>query len=633
VQDIHDILKEHWGFDAFRPLQEEIIRSVMEGKDTLALLPTGGGKSICFQVPAMAMDGICIVVSPLIALMQDQVDNLKRCSIKAIAITSAMGKREIDAAFDSCVYGKIKFLYLSPERLHTELARVRIAKMKVNLFAIDEAHCISQWGYDFRPPYVQIAEIRELHPKVPVLALTATATPRVVEDIQDKLLFKTRNVFRTSFGRSNLAYVVKETDDKNNTVFRLTQQVPGSGIVYVRNRRRTQEIAQFLSKFKVPSTFYHAGLPPQERRLRQQQWLKNEARVMTATNAFGMGIDKPDVRFVVHVDLPDSPEAYFQEAGRAGRDGQAAGALLYWNKRDIEELKRQFEASFPSLDEIRRTYQALANMYEIPVGAGAGVTVVLDIPRLCATYKLEQVTVFNSLKFLEREGYIAVSDAVYVPARLKVLVKNEILYRFEVANPAYESLLKTILRSYGGLFEEFVPIREKDIAFRTNKSEAEVQSLLKDLDQKDLISYLPQNDKPLLTFLLERMDAKKLTISPENLTIRKKLAEERMNAMIDFVTDDQHCRQSRLLAYFGETTAADCGKCDVCKRKAGKEKKIDREQLARQIEAVLRETPKKIGELAPLFPQVSEEELTYITRQMLDAGRIRFNQNHRLVTA
>lgn len=631
MQDIHAILKEYWGYDVFRPLQEDIIRSVLDKKDTLALLPTGGGKSICFQVPALAMDGICIVVSPLIALMQDQVDNLKRRGIKAMAITSVMGRRELDAAFDSCVYGNVKFLYLSPERLQTELARVRIAKMKVNLFAIDEAHCISQWGYDFRPPYTQIADIREIHPDVPVLALTATATPPVVEDIQEKLLFKKKNVFRTSFGRSNLAYLVKETEDKNNAVFRLTQQAPGSGIVYVRNRRRTQEIAQFLSKFKVPATFYHAGLPAEMRSLRQQQWLKDEARVICATNAFGMGIDKPDVRFVAHIDLPDSPEAYFQEAGRAGRDGKVSAALLYWNQRDIDELKRQFEASFPPLDEIRRTYQALANMYEIPVGAGVGVTVVLDQQRLCSTYKLELVTVFNSLKFLEREGYLAVSDAVYTPARLKVIVKNETLYRFEVANPSYESLLKTILRSYSGLFEEFVRIREKDIAFKINKSEAEVQSMLKDLDQKDLISYQPQNDKPLLTFLLPRADAKTLRISPEHMAERKKLAEERMNAMISFVKDDRICRQSRLLAYFGETTAEDCGKCDVCKRKAGKEKKLDREVLAKRIIELLSASPKKINELPAAFPEISEEALTFITRQMLDAGRIKFNAHHQLV--
>lgn len=631
MPDIRSILKEYWGHDEFRPLQEDIIRSVLNKNDTLALLPTGGGKSICFQVPAMAMEGICIVVSPLIALMHDQVENLKRRGIKAMAITSAMGKRELDLAFDSCVYGNYKFLYLSPERLQTELARIRIGKMKVNMIAVDEAHCISQWGYDFRPPYVMIADIREIHPDVPVLALTATATERVVEDIQEKLLFKKKNVFRTSFARHNLAYVVKPMEDKFTAVFRLTQQVPGSGIIYVRNRKRTQEMAAYLSKFKVPSTFYHAGLPAQERQLRQQQWLKNEARVMTATNAFGMGIDKPDVRFVVHLDLPDSPEAYFQEAGRAGRDGQPAGALLYWNPRDIDDLKRNFEAAFPSIDEIRRVYQALANMYEIPVGAGQGMTVVLDQQKLCNTYKLELSVVFNSLKFLEREGYIVVSDAVFMPSRLKMIVNNETLYRFEVANPAYEMVVKTILRMYAGLFEEFVKIREKDIAYRTNKSEAEIQSMLKDMEKKDLLNYLPQNDKPIMTFLLPRADAKTLFISPEHLSERKKIAEERLNAMIRFVTDDTRCRQSVLLAYFGETNTADCEKCDVCKKKAGKQKKTDREETAKRIIALLNEQPRKSADIPALLSDIPAEDVTHIIRQLLDSERIRFNMVHQLI--
>ncbi|HET6989833.1 MAG TPA: ATP-dependent DNA helicase RecQ, partial [Bacteroidia bacterium] len=355
MQDPKSILNKYWGFDNFRPLQEDIIRSVLSGKDTLALLPTGGGKSICFQVPALCMDGICIVVSPLIALMHDQVDNLKRRGIPAIAITSAMRKRELDIALDSCVYGKIKFLYLSPERLQTELARVRIGKMNVNMIAVDEAHCISQWGYDFRPPYLQVADLREICPGIPVLALTATAIPKVVEDIQEKLLFRAKNVFRTSFGRSNLAYIVKKTEDKISPLIKLAQQAEGSGIVYVRSRRKTMEVASLLYKNNISATFYHAGLTSEERNKRQLQWLKGEAKVMVATNAFGMGIDKPDVRFVVHLDLPDSPEAYFQEAGRAGRDGKASGAVLYYNPKDIDDLERNFEASFPPLEEIRRT--------------------------------------------------------------------------------------------------------------------------------------------------------------------------------------------------------------------------------------------------------------------------------------
>jgi ATP-dependent DNA helicase RecQ len=631
MHDPKTILSKYWGFDNFRPLQEDIIRSVLEGKDTLALLPTGGGKSICFQVPALCTDGICIVVSPLIALMHDQVENLKRRGIPAVAITSSMRKRELDIALDNCVYGKIKFLYLSPERLQTELARVRIGKMQVNMIAIDEAHCISQWGYDFRPPYLMIADLRDICPNVPVLALTATATPKVVDDIQEKLLFKKKNVFRTGFGRSNLAYIVKKTEDKITPLIKLANQSGGSGIVYARSRRKTMEIAALLYKNNVSATFYHAGLTPEERSLRQKQWLDGQAKVMVATNAFGMGIDKPDVRFVVHLDLPESPEAYFQEAGRAGRDGNPSGALLYWTPKDVDDLERNFEASFPPLEEIRRTYQALANMYEIPVGGGAGMTLIFDQEKLCKTYKLEAVKVFNSLKFLEKEGYIAISEAVFTPAKIKVLASNETLYNFQVQNPALEEFIKGILRMYAGVFDDYVRIKEKEIAKRTNRSEAEVVYILKDLEKKDLVSYIPQNDRPLFTMLLPRVDAKTLYISPEHLIERKKIAAQRVKAMTDFITDDKMCRQSSLLAYFGETNAADCGKCDVCKKKADKGKKLNREEMAKQILEALIHSPKKAVELTAEFPNVEIAEITFVVRQLLDAGRIKFNTNHQLV--
>jgi ATP-dependent DNA helicase RecQ len=631
MQDPKTILNKYWGFDNFRPLQEEIIRSVLDGKDTLALLPTGGGKSICFQVPALCMDGICIVVSPLIALMHDQVDNLKRRGIPAIAVTSAMRKKELDIALDNCVYGKIKFLYLSPERLQTELARVRIGKMKVNMIAVDEAHCVSQWGYDFRPPYLQIADLREICPDVPILALTATAIPKVVEDIQEKLLFSKKNVFRTSFGRSNLAYIVKKTEDKISPLIKLAQQTEGSGIVYARSRRKTMEVATLLYKNNVSATFYHAGLSSDERNKRQQQWLKGEAKVMVATNAFGMGIDKPDVRFVVHLDLPDSPEAYFQEAGRAGRDGKPSGAVLYYNPKDVDDLERNFEASFPPLEEIRRTYQALANMYEVPVGSGAGMTLIFDQERLCKTYKLETVKVFNSLKFLEKEGYLAISDAVMTPARMKMIASHDALYNFQVQNSALEELIKTLLRMYAGLFDEYVRISEKDIARRVNKSEAEVISILKDLEKKDLLNYIPQNDRPLFTFLLPRVDAKTLYISPEHLIERKKIAAGRMNAMISFISDEKTCRQALLLDYFGEAGAAECGKCDVCRKKAEKNKKTNRGENANRILDALSSSPKKAAEVADLFPEIPTEELTFIVRQLLDSGKLKFNANHQLI--
>ena len=630
MQNPKTILNQYWGFDNFRPLQEEIINSILNGQDTLALLPTGGGKSICFQVPALCKDGICIVVSPLIALMHDQVDNLKRRGIPAIAITSAMRKRELDIALDNCVYGKIKFLYLSPERLQTELARVRIGKMKVNMIAVDEAHCISQWGYDFRPPYLQVADLREICPDVPVLALTATAIPKVVTDIQEQLLFKTKNVFQSSFLRSNLAYTVKKTEDKISPLIKLSQQTDGSGIVYARSRRKTMEVATLLSKNNVAATFYHAGLSPEERTKRQKQWLTGECKVIVATNAFGMGIDKSDVRFVVHLDLPDSPEAYFQEAGRAGRDGKPAAALLFYNPKDIDDLERNFEASFPPLSEIKRTYQALSNMYEVPVGSGAGMTLIFDQEKLCKTYKLEAIKVFHSLNFLEKEGYIAVNDAVFTPARLKMITNNETLYRFQVENPKLEGFIKSLLRMYAGLFDEYVRIVEKDIAKRANMTELEVKRVLKDLEQRDLLNYIPQNDRPLFTFLLPRVDAKKLYIAPEHLIERKKITSLRIKAMISYITGDAVCRQAQLLAYFGELNVEHCGVCDSCIKKTSHNKKISRDVTTTKLVKLLSSSPKKIAELNDLFPEISTTELTFVVRQLLDAGRIKFNTKRQL---
>jgi len=630
LQNPKTILNQYWGFDNFRPLQEEIINSILNGQDTLALLPTGGGKSICFQVPALCIDGICIVVSPLIALMHDQVDNLKRRGIPAIAITSAMRKRELDIALDNCVYGKIKFLYLSPERLQTELARVRIGKMKVNMIAVDEAHCISQWGYDFRPPYLQVADLREICPDVPVLALTATAIPKVVTDIQEQLLFKTKNVFQSSFLRSNLAYTVKKTEDKISPLIKLSQQTDGSGIVYARSRRKTMEVASLLSKNNVAATFYHAGLSPEERTKRQKQWLTGECKVIVATNAFGMGIDKSDVRFVVHLDLPDSPEAYFQEAGRAGRDGKPAAALLFYNPKDIDDLERNFEASFPPLSEIKRTYQALSNMYEVPVGSGAGMTLIFDQEKLCKTYKLEAIKVFHSLNFLEKEGYIAVNDAVFTPARLKMITNNETLYRFQVENPKLEGFIKSLLRMYAGLFDEYVRIVEKDIAKRANMTELEVKRVLKDLEQRDLLNYIPQNDRPLFTFLLPRVDAKKLYIAPEHLIERKKITSLRIKAMISYISGDAVCRQAQLLAYFGELNVEHCGVCDSCIKKTSHNKKISRDVTTTKLVKLLSSSPKKIAELNDLFPEISTTELTFVVRQLLDAGRIKFNTKRQL---
>ncbi|MGL5892830.1 MAG: RecQ family ATP-dependent DNA helicase, partial [Bacteroidia bacterium] len=519
------------------------------------------------------------------------------------------------------VYGKIKFLYVSPERLQTEIARVRISRMNVNLLAVDEAHCISQWGYDFRPPYLQIADLRELLPDVPVLALTATATDDVVADIAKQLEFKPgHRIIKGSFGRSNLSYVLRETEDKQGRLLRMLQQVPGCAVVYVRSRRRTQEIAGFLSQQGITATFYHAGLTPQQRTERQRLWLDNKVRVMVATNAFGMGIDKPDVRSVAHLDLPDSPEAYFQEAGRGGRDGLPAYATLFWHQRDLLELDEQLEAAFPPLDEIKRTYQALANFYEVPVGAGEGLTVVFDQQKLCSTYKLDKVTVFNSLKFLEREGYIAMSDAIFQPAKAMVITNRENLYRFEVANAVYEPFIKLLLRSYSGLFDGYVKISEFELAKRLGRPERDIVKWLNELQQHDLLNYIPQNDQPLLTFITQRVDAKYLYISPQHLRERRIAAESRVNAMKNFVREHTHCRQSTLLAYFGEKDAPACGYCDVCRAaKAGTAP--DNKTLAEEIKKLL-SSPKTLHEIAAAFPETHQKQVTEVIREMMDNGII-----------
>ncbi|HQS06153.1 MAG TPA: ATP-dependent DNA helicase RecQ, partial [Daejeonella sp.] len=455
---IQSILSKYWGFSTFRPLQEDIIQSVLEGNDTLALMPTGGGKSLCFQVPALLKPGICIVVSPLIALMKDQVENLKEKGIKAIAIISGMGKREVDIALDNCIYGDIKFLYLSPERLLSDLVRERIRYMKVNLIAIDEAHCISQWGYDFRPPYLHLTELRELHPEIPVLALTATATERVAADIQVKLNFKNRLVFRKSFERLNLSYLVYNEENKLRKLISIARNVKGSGIIYVRNRRETQEVSRQLNLEGIISDFYHAGLDTPLRMKKQSAWKNSEIRIMVATNAFGMGIDKADVRFVVHLDLPESLEAYYQEAGRCGRDEKKAYAVLLYNNADKALITKRLDQHYPSIDEIKQIYHNLGNYYQLAYGAGEGLSLEFDLADFCNRFKLDPVRAIHAFKFLEHDEYLALSETVFLPSRVQVLLTHEDLYRFQVGQPAYDHFIKVLLRSYGGIFEQLVGI-------------------------------------------------------------------------------------------------------------------------------------------------------------------------------
>ncbi len=624
TSDLHSVLLKYWGFSSFRPMQEDIIRSALEGNDTLALLPTGGGKSLCYQVPGMAMEGLCIVVSPLIALMKDQVQALKDKGIKAVGIYHGLSKAEIDNAVDNCVYGDVKFLYMSPERLATDLIRSRIIKMKVNLLAIDEAHCISQWGYDFRPPYLRIAEVRELIPRTPLLALTATATRQVVGDIQDKLQFTDQKVFQKSFERKNLAYVVFKEEDKLGRLLKICNNVKGTGVVYVRNRKRTREISDWLKQKGVTADFYHAGLDSRERDARQDAWMKERTRVIVSTNAFGMGIDKPNVRFVVHMDLPDSPEAYFQEAGRGGRDGNKAYAILLFNQSDIIDLRKFHERSFPPLKEIKNMYNCLGNYYQLAMGSGKDQCMPFDMVSFAGNYNLDPFLVFNALGFLEKEGYIAVSEALANPSRIMFMVSNEELYRFQVANPRYDPFIKLLLRSYSGLFTEFTKIKEQDIARRAGIEAQLVKKLLNDLHNMQILHYKAQNETPVITFLQGRVAASDLNISREVYKERKVFARQRMQAMIDYVVASTTCRSLYLLNYFGETTARRCGQCDVCleQNKAGVTE-YEYKQLAELIKQRIEEDDISMEELiSKLDINISEEKVMNVLRYLRDNDMI-----------
>ena len=620
---IHEILKKYWNFSGFRLLQEEIIHSVLAGKDTLALMPTGGGKSVCFQVPALLNPGICIVVSPLIALMKDQVENLRSRGIEAIAIFSGMGKREVDILLDNCIYGPVKFLYLSPERLLSELVRERIRHMNVNLIAIDEAHCISQWGYDFRPPYLHLNELRAIHPHVPVLALTATATERVVIDIQEKLNFSEPNVLRKSFERKNLSYVVLNEENKLRKLTDIVKKVKGSGIIYVRNRRETQEVSRFLNQQNILSDFYHAGLDTVVRGRKQEAWKNNQVRIIVATNAFGMGIDKPDVRFVVHLDLPDSLEAYYQEAGRAGRDEKKAYAVLLYNTSDKLQLLKKLELSFPSVDEIKQVYQQLGNYFQLAYEAGEGVSFEFDVADFCSRFKLDAIKTINALKFLEHDEYVTLSESVFLPSRLKIMVSSEDLYRFQVENVAYDSFIKILLRSYGGLFDQYVPVRETDLAKRTNHSRTQVINLLKKFEESGLISYLQQTDRPQLQYIKPRADNRVLFINHRYIDDRKKITEQQVAAVIHYA-ESSVCRHKTLMQYFGEHNAKKCTVCDVCleeKRKSNNSSLTD--TITAGVLEILSANHLSLDELVSGIKAGTEKERIEIIRYLLDAGKIK----------
>jgi ATP-dependent DNA helicase RecQ len=621
---IHEILKHYWNHDSFRPMQEEIIGSVLSGHDTLALLPTGGGKSVCFQVPALALPGICIVVSPLIALMKDQVENLQAKGIEAVSVVSGMGKHEIDITLDNCIYGEVKFLYLSPERLLSELVRERIRYMKVNLIAVDEAHCISQWGYDFRPPYLHIADLRELHPGIPVLALTATATEEVSDDIQQKLHFKNAVVYKKSFARKSISYVVQNAENKLRKLLDIARGVKGSGIVYVRTRKDTAEIAKFYNDNGIKADFYHAGLKTGLRSQKQENWKYGRSRVIVATNAFGMGIDKADVRFVIHKDPPESLEAYYQEAGRVGRDDHRAYAVLLYNPADRLKQEKMFELKFPSVAEIKQTYHALANYYQLAYEAGEGLSFDLDMADFCNRFTLDMIKTINALKFLELDEYLAFNESVFLPSRFKFLVENETLYNFQIQNPGWDPFIKTLLRSYGGSFENYVRMREFDLAKRANMNVQQVIAGMRQLQELNILSYEHQTDTPQVTWLKPRQHANALHINKKAIDERKATRFKKMEAVFAYATHTK-CRSQMLLAYFDEPNADKCGICDVCIEE--KRQKHSGEILDEIIIEVIQLLSTSSMDLASLVTSTnigSDKEKIDTIRLLLDAGKIKF---------
>ncbi len=630
--DIKQILFRHWGYGNFRPLQEDIIMSVINGHDTLALMPTGGGKSICFQVPALAKEGICIVVTPLIALMKDQVDNLSKKNIKAAAIYSGMHYNEIDIILDKCIYDNIKFLYVSPERLENEMFMKRATKMNVNLLAIDEAHCISQWGYDFRPPYLRIADLRKIINKTPVLALTATATKEVVKDIQEKLDFKNSNVFVKSFERKNLTYYVFKQENKLDILLKMCNKNKGSAIVYVRNRKKTRDIAEFLIRNNIPATYYHAGLDLKVREARQKDWMNNKTRIMVSTNAFGMGIDKPNVRFVVHMDIPDSIEAYFQEAGRAGRDEKKSFAVILYEDSDIIDAKKNLAATYPDLHLMKRIYDAICNYLQIPLDGGVDQTFDFDLNVFSDTYNFNSTIVFNTLRFLEKDGYLMMTEALSSPSKIFIPVSKDELYRFQIQNEKYDGFIKILLRSYGGLFNDFVKISEMLLAKRAQIDINAVKSILVHLDKCGIINYSPINTKPQIIFLSKRIDSKDLFFSQEHYYERLKAASTRLDKMIEYILNETKCRSRFLLEYFGEINALRCGTCDICrKRNQINLSQVEFDDIIEHIKPLLKERACKIEELSTKFPNINNNSLVTVIQWLTDNEKIKINEDNSYV--
>lgn len=618
IEEYRKILKDYWGYDNFRGIQEDIIQSIGSGRDTLGLMPTGGGKSITFQVPAMAKDGLCIVITPLIALMKDQVRNLRDHGIKAIAIYSGMTREEIIIALENCIFGNYKFLYISPERLDTEIFRIKLRSMKVSMITVDESHCISQWGYDFRPAYLKISEIRNLLPGVPVLALTATATPEVVKDIQQRLAFKEENVFRMSFERKNLAYIVRRTESKQEELLHILKHVDGSAIVYAHNRKRTKEYAQLLNENGITATFYHAGLSNDTKDQRQKSWVKGETRVMVATNAFGMGIDKPDVRLVVHVDIPDSPEAYFQEAGRGGRDGKKAYAVLLYARSDKTTLKKRITDTFPEKDYIRTVYEHLNYYYQMAMGDGLGCTREFNIDEFCRNFKHFPIQVDSALKILTRAGYLEYTDEQDNNSRLMFTLTKEELYRIHETSPETEKLINIILRSYTGVFTEYAYINEETLSLRTGMTRQQVYDTLISLTRRRILHYIPGKKTPYIIYTRERQEANRLIFTKEVYEDRKESFIRRIEAMTEYAETEDKCRSRMLLLYFGEKNEHNCGQCDVClsSHSSGIKQGVF-DEISRAIEETLKEKDMTTSALMEKLESYDKENVTKVLSYLL----------------
>lgn len=618
------ILKQYWGYDRFRGIQEDIIDSISKNKDTLGLMPTGGGKSITFQVPALAKEGMCLVITPLIALMKDQVQNLKKRGIKALAIYSGMSRQDIIITLENCIFGNYKFLYISPERLDTEIFRTKLRKMHISMITVDESHCISQWGYDFRPAYLKIAEIRELLPDVPVLALTATATPEVVKDIQARLHFRHKNVFRMSFERNNLAYIVRKTENKTAELLHILRSMPGSAIVYVRNRRRTKEITELLNNEHITADFYHAGLDDATKDIRQHRWQSGESRVMVATNAFGMGIDKPDVRIVIHMDLPDSIEAYFQEAGRAGRDGQKAYAVILYAKSDKTTLHKRIPDTFPEKEYIRDVYEHLQYYYQMAMGDGLDCVREFNIEDFCRKFKYFPVPVDSALRILTQAGYLEYTAEQDSTSRILFTIRRDELYRLREMGEDMDRLIQAVLRSYTGVFTDYTYINEDSLAIRTGLTRRQIYEMLVHLAKLRIVSYIPHKKTPYIIYTRERVEAQRIHISPEVYEHRKARYETRINAMLDYVTNDTVCRSRMLLDYFEERNEHNCGQCDTCislRSKSKVSEQPDREALCTKVCGILsRESLTPAGLLKQL--PMDKELLTEILHRLSDEGKI-----------